>query len=486
MVGDQSGADRQLRRDLGLAETLSIVVGRIIGSGIFRTPGVMMAAVSLAAVTQGGIQIDGQRLSVGFFLLAWALGGAATILGALCYAELVALLPRSGGPYAYLRAAYPEFWTFLRGWAMFFVSETAAIVAVAIFFGETLVELLHNAGLVLPDAAEPLAALALIWLMSAANCFGVLLSGRTQNIISSLKLIALAAIVVVCFGAPGRGAAAFLPFWPESLDWRTMLGVAAALRYGFFAYSGWEGATYVAEEVRNPSRNLPLSLLFGIGGVMLIYFAVNVGYLYQLGAIQMIHVQKGVATAAMQQAVGVAGAALIGAAILLSAGGNVSTQVLVKARTWYAMARDGLLFQRMSRLHPRYGSPNQAILLQALWATLLLLFASYGGRYLGAGRSYDRVIDFFSFTSTIFNISTFAAVWVLRHKLSSVARPFRTPWLPLTLGLTLAIQVWFAALTLYDRPWDSLLGVALTASGLAYYRLVVIKRRARAGTAAAG
>lgn len=495
----------ELRRELGFVETLSIVIGRIIGSGIFRTPGLMMIAVSLGAINEAGVAIENARLSVGLFYLAWIIGGVATILGALCYAELVAMLPRSGGPYAYLRAAYPEVWTFLRGWAMFFVSETAAIVAVSLVFAEYSGALLRRSGVAMPPGYEALLALALIWLMSAANCFGVLLSGWLQNLMSFLKLFALAMIVGFCFAGDGDARSLSEPLWPESFGFASMVGVARALRYGFFAYSGWEGATYVAEEVRNPSRNLPLSILIGIGAVMTIYLGVNAGYLYQLGALEMALKQKEVAAAAMEKAAGPLGAALIAIAVLLSASGNVSTQILVKARSWFAMARDGLFFQSMSRLHPRYQTPNNAILLQAGWASVLLVLAAYGQEiYLLAlpfvntalgvlgqapleataqsGGAYDRVIDYFSFTSAIFNISTFIAVLVLRKKMPDLPRPFRTPLLPITLGITLLIQCWFAGLTLYDRPAESLYGLALTLSGLLYYRFVVLRRRQAAAS----
>ena len=470
-VDDLLTEETELDRRLGLTEALSIVIGRIIGSGIFRTPGVMMLAAAGLSLDHeyGAGTIPAGQVSTGLFFLAWFIGGVATMLGAMCYAELVAMMPRSGGPYAYLRAAYPEFRTFLRGWAMFFVSETASIVAVGLVFAEYTGFFYGRLIGVEPGQAAfskwTIAGIAgaIIWLLTFANCFGVFLSGVMQNIFSSLKIFALLSIAAFCFTGPGDTAHFTNPLWPEEFGWGTMIAVGHAMRYGFFAYSGWEGATYVAEEVRNPRKNLPLSLFFGIGGVMLIYFAVNFAYLFTLSAEEMIVARRQIAAVAMENAAGVLGGLLISAFVMLSTFGNVSTQILVKARTWYAMARDGLFFRRMGKIHPVYRTPNNALYMQGAWATVLLLAATL------AGDGYERMIDFFSFTSAVFNVSTFAAVWVLRKKMPDAPRPFRIPLFYVVLPLVLLIQVWFMLVTLYSAPYASLAGIVLTCSGLIYY-----------------
>lgn len=463
--------ETELERKLGLTEACSIVIGRIIGSGIFRTPGVMMiAAAGLATDFEYGLaDIPAGQVSTGLFFLAWFIGGIATMLGALCYAELVAMMPKSGGPYAYLRAAYPEFWTFLRGWAMFFVSETASIVAVGLVFAEYTGFFYGRLIGVEPGEAAfskwtvGAIAFVIIWLLTFANTFGVFLSGIMQNIFSSLKIFALLSIVAFCFTGPGSTDNFSSPLWPDEIGWGTMLAVGHAMRYAFFAYSGWEGATYVAEEVRNPRRNLPLSLFFGISGVMAIYFAVNFAYLYTLPANEIIVAKRQISAVAMENAAGVLGGILIAAFVMLSTFGNVSTQILVKARTWYAMARDGLFFRPMAKIHPVYRTPNNALYLQGAWATVLLIAATV------AGNGYERMIDFFSFTSAVFNVSTFASVWILRKKLPDAPRPFRVPLFYVVLPLVLLIQVWFMLVTLYTAPIASVLGIALTCTGLLYY-----------------
>jgi amino acid transporter len=449
-----------LSRVLGFREALSLVVGRIIGSGIFRTPGPIMALTGGAAL----------------FFGVWALAGVMTLLSALCYAEMVAMLPRSGGPYAYLKAAYPPWWAFLRGWAMFFVSETATIAAVALVFAEYAGVLWRAAGgAPWPRGVETAAAAGGVWLLTWVNVRGVRAGGRAQNALTVLKLAALGAVagagLLATRGAPTGGVAAAPLVSPGG--WAAVLAAGASMRYAFFAFSGWEGATYVAEEVRAPERNLPRSLLLGIAIVMGAYLLANAAYLRQLGPAGMAG-SKQVAVDAMRAALGPAGAALIALAVVLSTFGNINAQVLVKARSWHAMARDGLFPAPLGNVHATHRTPVGALVAQALWATALLVVAGL------AGRAYESVIDFFAFTSAIFNLSTFAAVWVLRRRLPDAPRPFRVPGWPWTLAVVLVIQAAFMVVTLITAPLPSLLGVALTATGfLWYFRGRLFRARAR-------
>ncbi len=446
----------ELKRELGLTEALSIVIGRIVGSGLFRTPGPIMMLVA----------------SVSMFYGVWIVGGIATLLGAFCYAELAAMMPRSGGPYAYLKAAYPPVWTFLRGWAMFFVSETGAISAVALVFAEYTNALYtiimgHPYSLV----TEIIIALFIIWGLTTVNCFGVFIGGILQDIFSGIKLLALGAVIAVGFIKAGDISHFTTPFWPDRFTWSSLLAFGAAMRYGFFAYSGWEGATYVAEEVKNPRKNLPLSIILGISGIMVLYLAANSAYIYQLPIDQIKgSSSKWVAVDAMKMAIGTVGGVLISIAVMLNTFGNISAQILCKARTWYAMARDGLFITSLSKIHPKYKTPNAALLVQGLWASLLLMGAAF------ADHAYEMIIDFFSFTSSIFNISTFAAIWVLRRKYPDVPRPYRAWGYPYTLIIVLIIQVWFMITTLITAFIPSLMGILLTCTGLIYYYREDIRR----------
>ncbi|MCB1139402.1 MAG: amino acid permease [Leptospiraceae bacterium] len=454
-------------RKLGLSETLSIVVGRIIGSGIFRTPASIMLAVGVVSMFYG----------------AWLVGGIITILSALLFAELVAMVPRSGGPYVYLRLAYHPMVAFLRGWAMFFVSETASIVAVALVFSAYALGLLDQIRPELLAGADPFHALMLrgsiafllIWLLTLANCFGVFLSGVIQDIFSVVKIGALLLIAAACFGSSPDfshfGMEVITPPDANAPEAGSLAALFAALRYSFFAYSGWEGATYVAEEVKQPEKNLPRSLFLGIGMVMVLYLLVNTAYLAQLSPQDMVE-NRAVAVEAMTRAIGLAGGVLVALAIMISTFGNVSSQVLVKSRTWHAMARDGLFFQFLSPLSSTYRSPNRALVFQGVWASCLLGMAVSGELlkpHPQDNNLYEALIDFFSFTSTVFNVLTLAAVAVLRKKLPELPRPFRVPYLPLVLGLVMLVQGAFLVYTFMDKPIHSLAGVALTLTGLIYW-----------------
>lgn len=444
------------KKGLGLFEAIWITVNKVIGSGIFRTPAPIMALVACTSL----------------FGLVWVLGAIITLLSIFCYAELVGMIPKSGGPYAILKAAYPPIVAFLRGWAMFFVSETAAIVAVAFVFAEysnAMWALVY--GSPFSKYIEVILCFATIWGLTFINCFGIAFSGIIQNIFGIAKSLAIAAIISMAFLSPlNNGSFSHFsePFWPSEFSWATVLAVGAALRYAFFAFSGWEGATYLAEEVKNPRRNLPLALFLGISGVFLLYLGANVGYLYQL-PVEMIKVSKSVATDTLKMAIGGTGGAFIAAAVMLNTFGNVSTQVLCKARSWQVMARDGMFFKSFAPLHPQYKTPNNALILQASWATVILIFASF------SKNSYEAIIDYFACTGIMFNVLTFMAVFVLRKKYPDVLRPFKAPFYPWSLIIVVFLYLIYLVITLITAFWPSLLGILLTLTGLIYYYFVIRK-----------
>ena len=444
------------KRDLGLFESISIVLGRIIGSGIFRTPGPIMALVSCTSL----------------FALVWIIGGIVTIFHAVCYAELVAMMPRSGGPYVYLKTAYGPVVAFLRGWAMFFVSETGAIAAVALVFAEYLNEIwkiVFQAPF--SHVAEIMIALAVIWLLTAINLFGVFVSGVFQNIFSIVKIVAIGIVIGISFTAGGSFGHFTSPFQPGEFTWQTVLAVGAALRLSFFAFSGWEGATYIAEEVKNPRKNLPLSLLLGITGVLLLFVGTNAAYLYQLSPAAMAG-SHGIAADAMKAAIGGAGGVFISVAVMLSTFGNVSTQILCKARTWQAMAHDGLFFSLMSPLHRVYRTPNRALVAQAAWSSVILvaLMAVYLTMNVKSSASYETIIAFFSATGTIFNLMTINSIFVFRKKYPDVNRPYRAWLYPYSVIIVSLLLGFYLVITMLTALVPSLIGLVLMSTGLVYYR----------------
>ena len=447
--------DTEYRRDLGLVEAVSIVIGRIIGSGIFRTPGAIMALTGYASL----------------FWSVWLFGGIITVLHAVCYAELTAMMPRSGGPYVFIKTAYGPVWAFLRGWAMFFVSETGAIAAVALVFAEysnEIVKALTQAPF--SHGAEIAIAVGIVWVLTAINCFGVSMSGKFQNLFSSLKILAIGCIAGVCFASGGSSRHFTQSFFPDTWSWESILAIGAGMRLSFFAFSGWEGATYIAEEVRNPRKNLPLSLMLGIAGVILLYLTTNAAYLYQIGPVRMAG-STSIAAEAMRAAVGSAGGVMISIAVMLSTFGNVSTQILCKARTWQAMSRDGLFFDFLAPLNERYKTPNRSFMVQAAWTTaiLVMLWVVYRITKVHAGSSYETVIAFFSATGSIFNIMAIASVFIFRKRYPHVSRPYRAwgyPWSVLAVIVLLSI---YLVITLVTAPIPSIIGIAVTCTGMVYY-----------------
>ena len=449
------------KQDLGLKESVAIVISRIIGSGIFRVPSSIMALVGCTSL----------------FGVVWIIGGLITIFGAVIYAELTAIMPKSGGPYVFLKAAYGPYVAFIRGWAMFFVSETASIVAVSLVFAEYI----SSIWLIIYGQQFDLITIFFlsfitIWILTFINFYGVSLSGKVQVFFSIVKIIALGGIIGTTLTGFNTGNIENFsdPLWPEKFDWHTLLSVGAALRYAFFAFSGWEGATYIAEEVKEPQRTLPLSLFIGIAGVMFLYLGANIGYLYQLD-VEAIKENKWVATAAMKVVLGTSGGILISLAVAINAFGNISTQVLTKSRTWHAMARDGLFFKQFKKLHPKYNTPNNALIGQGLWATVLLTFsvlATYKQSGITGTNTYEIIIDFFSATSTIFNILTFGSIYILRKKWADKKRPYHALFYPWSMIIVLLLYTSFLIITLITAFIPSLIGFALTFSGTLFYRRI--------------
>ncbi|MCS7205839.1 MAG: amino acid permease [Leptospiraceae bacterium] len=444
----------QYKQELGLKESIAIIIGKIIGSGIFKTPAPIML-------------LSG---SVFVFFQTWIVGGILTFLSAMLYAEMVSAFPKSGGPYEYLKRAYHPLVPFLRGWAMFFVSETAAIVVVSIVFSEYTIKILQYYFFVEATfLLEMFLTIALIWFFTFFNTIGLEFSGWFQDVLSFLKMLSLFYIIIVCFSQPKSYESKM--YFPESFEFASWIsGMAISLRYALFTYSGWEGATYVAEEVKNPSKNLPLSLFLGIFIVMTIYLLTNVGYLMQLSPEEIAN-SKFVAAEAMEKALGPIGATTISFIIALNTAGNVNAQIFTKSRTWQAMSRDGLFFSFLAPLSSN-SLPVRSLIFQAMWATVLTLLA-YSSYFLKTTVSiYDRLIDFFSFTSSVFNILTIVAVWILRKKYPDVPRHFRIPdrLFYVVFFIVLAIYFLYAFYTLVSAFFESLMGIILTLSGLLYWK----------------
>ena len=423
------------KRALGPFDATMVVIGGIIGSGIFINP-----------------YIVAQRLdSTPLVLAAWAAGGAIALVGALAYAELGAIAPRAGGQYVYLRDAYHPLAGFLYGWALLAVIETGAIAAVAITFATYALRLAGQ-----PQApAVPLAIAALI-VLSVINYVGVKPGSRVLNVLVVLKVAALGALIV--FGAFAAGHAGW---WgasrPSQGAGATVIAFGFALVPILFAYGGWQNANYVAEEIENPRRNLPLSIIAGTVAVIAIYSLVNVVYLRAMGLHGLAETTTPAADAARRM-FGAAGDQFVTAAIAISTFGFLDLAILAPTRVYYAMAADGLFLPALARLHPRYGTPGTAIALQTAWSCVLALSGTYG-----------QLLNYVVFADWIFFGMTVATVLIFRRTLPLDERPpdtFRMPAhpvLPILFALTAACVV---GSVIWSDPGSAARGALLLAAGI--------------------
>jgi APA family basic amino acid/polyamine antiporter len=441
-----SGPDSpaQLRRQLGLGTATSLVVANMIGAGIFSTTGLMLD----------------QLRSGWLVLLVWFLGGLVALAGALCYAELAAMMPRAGGEYAYLREIYGPLPAFLTGWTSFFVGFSAPIAASAVAAGEYLSAAFFPADAPLPgrQLAPRLLAVLLVLLFSAVHAAGVRFGARVQNTLTLLK-VALLVGLIAAVSFSERSSAAWLD--PASSFWLPgrWSGAGVALLFAMFAYSGWNAASYIAEEVTEPARNLPRSLALGTVAVMVLYLAVNLQF-FALPDAAALSGQISVFSLAARQLFGAEaglGVALLVSFALLS---SLSAFILLGPRVYFAMARDGLFFRAAAQVHPVRLTPARAIAAQALCAAVMALFR------------LDQLLSFIGFALAIFPLLAVAGVIVLRRRQPHRERPYRTWGYPFTPIFFLLVMLAMLVLAFLGRPRESLLALLTVSAGIPGYYLL--------------
>ena len=424
-------------RGLGLFDATMLVMGGIVGSGIFINPYVVAQRVQTPLLILG----------------AWILGGAVGIGGAFIWAELAATLPEVGGQYAYLRDAYHPAVAFLYGWVLLLVIQTGGMAAVSITFARYFIEL---TGLQMRDWAVATLALAILTLI---NCFGVKTGARTQSALMVMKIGTISVLVIVGWALTRRHAdiaATTVQSWSLTSFGTAMVPV-------LFAYGGWQTANFVAAEVKEPRKNLPRGLLLGVLGVVVLYLSVNWVYLRSLGP-QGLAATTTPASAVMRMALGQTGATFIAAAIAISTLGFLSQSILTGPRVYFAMADDGLFFRAISWLHPRTHVPVVAIVAQSVWTVVIAI----SGRYEQI-LNYVISMDFLFFgltATTLFVFRRRAAIAETNRSHSS-----RMPGHPLSTVMFVAICWWIVAITVYRYPQNSLIGVALLLVGMPVYWL---------------
>src|SRR5207302_6945181 len=479
--------DGKFVRELGLLDSTMLVAGSMIGSGVFI------------------VSADIARLvgSAGWLLVVWGVTGALTVIAALTYGELAAMMARAGGQSGYLREAYGPLWGFLYGWTLFLVIQTGTIAAVAVAFARFLgvfTSVISPTQWVIPPiilsrnyavslSTQQLVAILIIVVLTIVNTRGLQLGKLIQNVFTSAKTLSLLALVALGIFV-GRNAHAlatnFTNFWtpgavsPIKSDLSfvatvpatggamgMLIAVCVAQVGSLFSADAWNNITFTAGEVREPRRNIPLSLAMGTGLVITLYLLANVAYLFVLPLDKIQHAPDDrVGTAAMEVMFGGAGAAIMAIAITISTFGCVNGLILAGARVYYAMALDGLFFRSIGLLNARH-VPSRALVFQGVWAALLVLARTRRVDTLGTityGNLYSDLLDYVVFSVLIFYVLTIAGVFVLRRKRPTAERPYRAFGYPLVpaLYIIVAVAIMFV-LILYktQTTWPGLLIVLL-------------------------
>jgi APA family basic amino acid/polyamine antiporter len=485
-AGDQKSSPHFVQ-GMGLFSATAIVMGSMIGSGIFIVPADMTRVLGSPAL----------------LIAAWLVTALMTIIGALSYGELAAMMPKAGGQYVYLRESLGPIWGFLYGWTLFLVIQTGTIAAVGVAFGKFLGVffpsvsasrwLWHvgtgNIGLSTANLAAILVIVLLTWL----NTQGVKLGAAVQNVFTSAKVLALLGIVAV--GLVARNATAIAAnfgagwhaFWAGA-GWHTQhavqVGVGGPVAYvgiftvlavvqvgSLFSSDAWNNVTFTAGEIQNPKRNIPLSLAMGTGVVLLLYVACNFVYLsvLPLTAIQTAP-QDRVATAVMQTAFAGTGAKLMAAAILVSTFGCVNGLLLAGSRVYYAMSQDGLFFKSVGKLDEKTNTPKNSLWTQCVWACLLCLSGQYG-----------NLLDYVIFAVLVFYVLTIGGLFVLRRTRPDAPRPYKAFGYPVLPALYIVMAVWICGVLLRYKPQYTWPGLILVLLGVPVYWVWTRRRIAEQG-----
>jgi APA family basic amino acid/polyamine antiporter len=464
-----------LERRLGPWDAAAIVVSNVIGGGILFTPPAVAAAVPHPWM----------------FLGVWAFGGLLAFAGAMAYAELAALRPRAGGEYVYLRAAYGRFAAFLTGWTSFVAGFAGAIAASAVFFVVYLDRFIPGVAndtplFTIPIPYVPLffsrqtiVATAAVWLFAFVHVRGVGPGRIVANILAILKVTPLLIFIAVGFSM-GAGSTANLQQTAGAFQPASWL---FALIPVMFTYSGWNAAAYMAEEIRNPGRNVPLALGLGTVAVIAIYLLLNALYLYVMPVGELATVKGSVLDVVADRLLGVRAGNIMGAVSIISLAAGINAWTFAGPRVYYAMAQDGVFFSAAARVHARYKTPAASIVAQALWATVLILTGSR-----------DKLATYVGFAITLFAGIAVAAVFVLRRREPDAPRPFKALGYPIApaifaiaSGLIVLNALWtdLVVPVVRNQPWGpTAAGMLVIAAGLPVYFLFARKSRVGASPSA--
>jgi len=424
-----------------------IVVGAVIGSGIFRKPGVMAGDL-----TAYGLGMPELLLGV------WILAGVITFFGALTNAEIAGMIPETGGQYVYFNRMYGPFSAYIYGWAVFVVIQTGSITSIAYVFAEYFTQFVA-----LPDISGPAAAFSihlpfigdirplaesgvkmvaalLIILLTTINYLGVKFGGIVQNIFTVSKIAAILVLVVLAFTLPEVGSGANLFSHGTTVATggalAVALAIAAALQGAFWAYDGWNNVTYIAGEVKTPQRNIPRALMLGMGIIILVYLLINLAYIYVLPVDQMAQSKLVAADVADRFFSG--GGRWIAAAVMISTFGTTNGTILASARVYFSMARHNVFPRFLGNAHPRHHTPAASLVVQCAWSVLLLFSGTF-----------DTLTDTLIFISWIFYAAGAYGIFVLRRREPDTPRPYRVPGYPVVPWIFIIFALAYLVLTVY-------------------------------------
>lgn len=439
----------KLAERLGLPTAIAVVIGSVIGSAIFLVP-------QKIALTLG---------DAGLIIGVWIFGGLLTLAGALTNAEIAGMIPAAGGQYVYFREIYNEFTAFLYGWTTFIVYQTGSIAAIAVAFAKYLGFFFPSLGassiaigpVVIPELGIKLVAIGAILFVTVVNYYGVQFGGFVQQLFTYLKVLAIFGIVIACFMFGTRASSAFTPFFGPFHGTSLLSAFGIALVAVLWAYDGWNSVTYLAGEVKNATRNIPIALVSGTLAVIVIYLLANLAYMYVL-PVDQVAASHLVAADAISSFLGRNGAALIAVAVMISTFGTVNATTLTTARVYFAMAKDRLFFRGVSSVHPRYRTPHISLIVQGIWASLLTLSGSY-----------DQLFTYVIFASWLFYALGTFGIFVMRKKRPDAPRPYKTFGYPVVPAIFVIVAAWFVYNTIVTDPRDSLIGLGLVLLGLPAY-----------------
>ena len=434
-----------------------VVIGSVIGSGIFLTPQNVAATLQIP----------------GLMIFVWVLTGLLTLAGALTNAEVAGMIPEAGGQYVFFRVTYGKLTAFLFGWTTFIVYQTGSIAAIAVAFARYFgyfVDLPHLSpaleawklpllGNIYPlkNIGVTLIAISATVLVTIINYFGVQFGEMLGNVFTFLKVAAIGSIIILAFAVGHGSTAHFFPLWGMPSSGALLSAIGVAMIATLWSYDGWNSLTFLAGEVKEPKKNIPLALVFGTIAVIIIYVATNLAYLYIL-PIEQIASSKLVAADVMENIFHGYGGAVISALVMISTFGTVNATTMTTARVFFAMSKDKMFFKGMGTVHPKFRTPAKSLIVQGVWACILTLTGTY-----------DQIFTYVIFAGWIFYALGAGAVFILRIRQPNAERPYKVPGYPFVPIIFIVVATWFVINTIVQQTADSIVGLLLVLAGIPFY-----------------